>query len=678
MLTSLASATSFMNGTNVALSSPGNNYNQLFRDSISENYFTGYINANSNITTSTLSIGSGLLNNVFTFGKTYVEMIYSNTLVILLSNGTSLSFYASAGLPHPSTELDTRSGCAIINSVSGWNASNDVELIFAAGGYLYDYGFNVANKTLSEMGEIALPAGSMSQITCSHFGTDSKDEFFVINDTLYVYNNTRSLVTSKSFAGMLTSNYSKIEAGFFNTYSNVDYAMFTMRNYSKATANICSYNENSSTKCITAISGTSYSEVDITAGFFNSYSLNRYIGAVYGGFAEQVTMAIYDYELNKICSASILPGGNAMYNIDYSNSLLRADTYNDGSNVFPAFTFTYFTPPDTIEGVYIYDYNCASLSGFSYKGMYNYIKFNKYGTSFADVNGDLILDYLTGSGVVTGTNKQYHLLTYADVPLENSQINFSLPGAYALLDMNDDSLADLLMSNSTSTSVWYQNYAPPSICNESVTMVTSNTGTPTCLNSTIRYDAVTNLCEDVQLYVDCYGDGAQIQQSTFSTTPFVNCLMNRSIDYKAKIYVYTHSGSLFNPLYYEQNFGVVINKAYPECYSSGQGGKDINNTASAGGGIVPGAPEQSLSSIFEGLGFKTVASKCFLALIILIIVTIGVAKFGPYVIAIVDLITFIGLVFIGLIPFWVLMVIAIMMIFLVFLGFFRRAGSGGA
>lgn len=672
----------FDNGTNMATSTGYNSYTQLFNpnyasstSAISNNVFTGSFNVLGNYTLNKLSVGGNGENLVFISGKSYLTFLSGNILYVFSIENNTFLFASEATLPHNAAYSDTRFGCAFINGE--WNPTHDVDIVFLAGGYFYSYHFNRTDLTLTKIQELPMESyTSLSALSCSKFNHNEPKALYMVDTIMHMFNASASSYSVDDMMNLtLSANYSiinrqKLEVGTFDNENNINYAYSIISDASNR--KLCSVRENNTVKCV-AITGYS----DLTGGMFYPYTINNYIatGSLQGF---DINMTLWNYNLEPVCSK-----GDSAMSSSLSTEYITMDTYKDVGVSYPVISYVSnstngFT---SYQGIRVYDYGCNILMNITYispttsvSTLAGGFSSSNYGTLFGDINGDSFLDYIFSKGIISGSRNNEFSGNSSLYPA----FSYPITGIFAIVDVNNDGLVDLFSSNNSHTYMYINNYSPPAYCTESVTMVTSNTGTPTCINSTIRYDAVTNLCEDVQLYVDCYGDGAQIQQSTFSSTPFVNCLMNRSIDYKTKIYVYTHSGSLLNPLYYEQNLGVVINKAYPECYSSGQGGKDINNTASAGGGIVPGAPEQSLSNIFEGLGFKTAASKCFLALIILIIVTIGVAKLGTYVIAIVDLITFIGLVFIGLIPFWVLMVIVIMMIFLVFLGFFRRSGSGGA
>jgi len=211
-------------------------------------------------------------------------------------------------------------------------------------------------------------------------------------------------------------------------------------------------------------------------------------------------------------------------------------------------------------------------------------------------------------------------------------------------------------------------------CELDVTSVSFDTGSPICVNESIIYTANTNDCELVKIYVDCYGDGKQIQVSpAWVYNPSAACLMYRSVSYDAKVYVYTAEQGLSTAQFFEENGGIVVNDVYPTCNMAGQSGGTVINTAELPPEI---GVEGSLDGIFEGLGFRSAASKVFLSLLIMIITAILIGTKLPLPITLIILvIEFIGLIITGLLPIWILFVLLLILSFLTYLKFAN--GGGG-
>jgi len=149
--------------------------------------------------------------------------------------------------------------------------------------------------------------------------------------------------------------------------------------------------------------------------------------------------------------------------------------------------------------------------------------------------------------------------------------------------------------------------------------------------------------------------------------------MNRSVSYDAKVYVYTAEQGLSTAQFFEENGGIVVNDVYPTCNMAGQSGGTVINTAELPPEI---GVEGSLDGIFEGLGFRSAASKVFLSLLIMIITAILIGTKLPLPITLIILvIEFIGLIITGLLPIWILFVLLLILSFLTYLKFAN--GGGG-
>lgn len=258
--------------------------------------------------------------------------------------------------------------------------------------------------------------------------------------------------------------------------------------------------------------------------------------------------------------------------------------------------------------------------------------------------------------------------------------------SWNIIDGNRDGNYEIWSSNDTSVVTLYQNFTNT---NAVLLGYLYDTGSPICTNVSRSYFT--------PAYNDTEGDLVYMRAYCASTRSYTNwtatTLTNLDSDYSKNVScnsgttigTFTDSVCITDTAHAGQT-GSCLDFTYDvadlNCFTKGRGSgytyvngsfTSYNNTAGASG-----AMENSVSDIFTGLGFKTTQSRMMLSGLILIVITAIAAKFGLAVVLVSDIIAFTILCFSGLLPIWMFIVLAIIIAGGIFLGFFRKSGSGGA
>lgn len=309
----------------------------------------------------------------------------------------------------------------------------------------------------------------------------------------------------------------------------------------------------------------------------------------------------------------------------------------------------------------------------------------------SDFNDNNLVDFIMPDGILydidlKGENAYNTTLNYT--------LAFSSESLYSdyfgIADVDDDDLLDAFGTSATYGTQLHKaqvggGYVPAANCTETVYGVRYFTGDPICVNESIYYRVNHTQCEEVKLYVDCYGDGEQIAESDYEYDPIVSCYMNKTQTYQANIWVMREGQVLDTAEMWGVHSGSVINDVYPNCYTTGSydPDEDINIWNTNVVAIVPEGEQEDISDdlggVFEAMGFRTVISKLVLGLIVIVIgLAIGWAISKNLGVAMIfGVIAIIFSVVVGIIPIWILLMFIILSAMIFVVKNYLMKGEGG-